>query len=65
MNNQVCACNSQAKSSIETRFVSCRECNDELTSRQPLLVGARNIDKLHNARKIEADPGIIDQHRSI
>jgi hypothetical protein len=65
INNQACACNSQEKSSIETCFVSYRECNGELTQRQPLLVGAPNIDKLHNARKIEADWGIIDQHRSI
>ncbi|RUX79622.1 hypothetical protein EN930_01270 [Mesorhizobium sp. M7A.F.Ca.CA.004.11.2.1] len=56
---------SQAKSNIKTHFVRCRECNGELTLRQPLPTSARNIDKLHNARKIEADRGIIDQYRSI
>jgi len=45
--------------------VSYRECNDELTWRQRLLVGGRNIEKLQNARMVEANPGTIDQHCSI
>ncbi|WP_198028415.1 hypothetical protein [Mesorhizobium sp. LNHC232B00] len=62
VNNQGCKRDGQANPSIQTRFVSYLECNGELTPRQPLPVWPKNIEKLHDARKIEAERRIVDQH---